>query len=64
MGRVASSQDNAAMESFWLTMQRELLDRQTWPNRQTLASAMFEWIESWYKPRRHHSGLGMLSPQG
>lgn len=62
MGRVASSHDNAAMESFWSSMQRELLDRRTWPSRQVLASAMFEWIEGWYNPRRRHSALGMLSP--
>lgn len=62
MGRVASSQDNAAMESFWSIMQRELLDRRSWPSRVELASAMFEWIEGWYNPRRRHSSLGMLSP--
>lgn len=62
MGRVASSQDNAAMESFWSIMQRELLDRRNWPSRNELASAMFEWIEGWYNPRRRHSGIGMLSP--
>lgn len=61
-GRVASSQDNAAMESFWSSMQRELLDRRSWPSKQVLASAMFEWIEGWYNPRRRDSGLGMLSP--
>lgn len=63
MVRVASSQDNAAMESFWSVMQRELLDRRSWPSRVELASAIFfEWIEGWYNPRRRHSGLGMLSP--
>lgn len=62
MGRVASSQDNAAMESFWSIMQRELLDRRHWPSRVELASAMFEWIEGWYNPRRRHSSLGILSP--
>ncbi|MBD2763592.1 transposase [Kocuria sp. cx-116] len=62
MGRVASSQDNAAMESFWSSMQRELLDRRSWPSKQVLASAMSEWIEGWYNPRRRHCGIGMLSP--
>lgn len=62
MGRVASSQDNAAMESFWSPMQRELLDRRSWPSKQVLTSAMFEWIEGWYNPRRRHSGIEMLSP--
>jgi putative transposase len=62
MGRVASSVDNALVESFWSTMQRELLDRRTWTSRTELASAMFEWIEGWYNPRRRHSALGYLSP--
>lgn len=62
MGRVASSQDNAAMESFWSTMQRELLDQRTWRSRTELSSAIFEWIEGWYNPRRRHSSLGMRSP--
>src|SRR5690606_2809199 len=55
MGRVASSVDNALIESFWSTMQRELLDRHDWQTRTELASAMFEWIEAFYNPRRRHS---------
>ena len=62
MGRVASSVDNALVESFWSSMQRELLDRRSWASRTELASAMFEWIEDWYNPRRRHSALGYLSP--
>ncbi|PPK89489.1 transposase InsO family protein [Kineococcus xinjiangensis] len=62
MGRVASSVDNGLMESFWSTMQRELLDRRAWSSRAELASAMFEWIEVFYNPRRRHSGIGYLSP--
>jgi len=62
MGRVASSVDNALIESFWFTMQRELLDRQHWNSRIELASAIFEWIEGCYNPCRRHSTLGMLSP--
>lgn len=62
MGRVASSVDNALIESFWSTMQRELLDRHQWQTRAELASAIFEWIEGWYNPRRRHTSLAMLSP--
>ncbi len=62
MGRIASSVDNTMMESFWNGMQRELLDTRTWPTVQELASAIFEWIEAWYNPRRRHTNLGMLSP--
>ena len=43
-------------------MQRELLDRRHWTSRVELASAIFEWIEGWYNPRRRHSALGYLSP--
>ncbi|MFB8229945.1 hypothetical protein [Cellulosimicrobium sp. NPDC055967] len=50
MGRVASSVDNSMIESFWATMQRELLDRQHWPTKAELASAIFEWIEGFYNP--------------
>jgi putative transposase len=62
MGRVASSVDNGLMESFWSTMQRELLDRQRWATRADLGSAIFEWIEAFSNPRRRHSALGYLSP--
>jgi Transposase and inactivated derivatives len=62
MGRVASSVDNALIESFWSTMQRELLDRAVWNSKTELASAIFEWIEGFYNPRRRHTALGNLSP--
>jgi putative transposase len=62
MGKVASSVDNALIESFWSSMQRELLDRHDWHSHSGLASAIFEWIEGWYNPARRHSSLGMLSP--
>lgn len=55
MGRVASSVDNALIESFWSTMQRELLDRSVWTSRAELSSAMFEWIEAFYNPTRRHT---------
>ena len=50
------------MESFWSTMQRELLDTRRWSSQEELAAAIFEWIEAWYNPRRRHTSLGMLSP--
>jgi transposase InsO family protein len=61
MGRVASSVDNSMIESFWSTMQRELLDTRRWYSQAQLASPIFEWIEVWYNPRRRHTSLGMLS---
>ena len=62
MGRIASSIDNALIESFWSIMQRELLDRRDWDSLAELAAAIFEWIEGWYNPTRRHSSLGMRSP--
>jgi putative transposase len=62
MGTVGDAYDNAVAESFFSTLQRELLDRQHWSTRQQLASAIFEWIEAFYNPTRRHSSNGMLSP--
>ena len=61
-GRVASAVDNSMMESFFGTLQRELLDRSSWTTRAELASAIFEWIEGWYNPRRRHTSIGNLCP--
>jgi putative transposase len=62
MGKVACAYDNALMESFWGSMQIELLDRRLWPTRAELANAMFEWIEAFYNPIRRHSSLDYRSP--
>ncbi|WP_182907518.1 IS3 family transposase, partial [Microbispora sp. H13382] len=62
MGTVGDCYDNAMMESFWGTMQLELLDTRTWETREELANAIFEWIECWYNPYRRHSSIGMHSP--
>lgn len=67
MGRVGSAYDNAMMESFFGTLQLELLDRPPsggWQTRKELAAAIFEWIEAWYNPHRRHSSIGNLSPVG
>ena len=62
MGTVGDCYDNAMMESFWGTMQLELLDSKPWQTRDELANAIFEWIECWYNPNRRHSSIGMHSP--
>jgi transposase InsO family protein len=62
MGRVGSAYDNAMMESFFSTLQRELLDRRQWQTRKELALAIFEWIEAWYNPHRRHTSIENLSP--
>ncbi len=62
MGSVGDCYDNAMMESFWGTLQLEVLDTKVWQTREELANAVFEWIECWYNPRRRHSSIGMHSP--
>ena len=62
MGSVGDALDNAVAESFFATLQTELLDRGPWPTRQMLKSAIFEYIEAFYNRRRRHSALGYLSP--
>jgi putative transposase len=62
MGSIGDCYDNSLMESFWGTMQLELLDSRIWRTRAELAAAIFEWIECWYNPLRRHSSIGMLSP--
>jgi putative transposase len=62
MGSIGDCYDNSMMESFWGTMQLELLDSRTWRTRAELANAIFEWIECWYNPTRRHSSIKMLSP--
>ena len=62
MGTVGDCYDNSMMESFWSTLQLEVLDTRTWETRTELANAIFEWIECWYNTKRRHSSLGMLSP--
>ena len=62
MGSIGDALDNAMAESFFGTLQLELLDRRHWETRAELASAIFEYIEAFYNPRRRHSSIGNLSP--
>ncbi len=62
MGTVGDCFDNAVAESFFGTLQLELLDERRWTSRKELAGAIFEWVEGWYNPRRRHSYCRMLSP--
>lgn len=62
MGIVGDALDNAVAESFFATLQTELLDRCHWPTKQALRSAIFEYIEGFYNRRRRHSTLRYLSP--
>lgn len=62
MGTVGDALDNAVVESFFGTLQLELLDRQRWQSRRQLAQAIFEYIEAFYNPERRHSTIEYLSP--
>ena len=62
MGTVGDCYDNAPMESFWGSMQIELLNRQRWRTHLELALAIADWIDHFYDPARRHSALGYLTP--
>ena len=62
MGRVGSAGDNAAMESFFSLLQKNVLNRQTWTTRDELRLAIVTWIESTYHRRRRQASLGRLTP--
>ena len=62
MGSVGDCFDNAVAESFFATLECELLDRRSWPTRRELSTAVFDFIEGFYNLRRRHSTLGYLSP--
>ncbi|MFI9405132.1 IS3 family transposase [Nocardia sp. NPDC052316] len=62
MGSIGDCFDNSMVESYFGTMQLELLDTRVWATRQELANAIFEYIEAFYNPVRRHSRIAMLSP--
>ena len=62
MGTVGDAYDNAMAESFFATLECELIDRRTWKTHTEARLAIFTWIESWYNPHRRHSSLGQISP--
>lgn len=62
MGSIGDAYDNSVIESFFGTLQLELLDRHRWTTRAELARAIFEWIEAFYNPTRRHSHCGWHSP--
>ncbi len=62
MGRVGAAGDNAAMESFFSLLQKNVLNRRTWATREDLRIAIVTWIERTYHRRRRQDGLGRLTP--
>ena len=62
MGSVGDAYDNAMAESFFASLECELIDRRSWKSYAEARMAIFTWIEGWYNPRRRHKGLGQKSP--
>ena len=62
MGSVGDAYDNAMCESFFATLECELLDRRKFRTKAEARMAVFQFIEGWYNPGRRHSALGYLSP--
>ena len=62
MGRVGSALDNAVAESFFSTLEHELLRKHRFATRAQARRRVARWIDEWYNPRRRHSACGMLSP--
>lgn len=62
MGRVGACADNAAMESFFSLLQKNILDSQRWATRDELRIAIVTWVERTYHRRRRQRALGRLTP--
>lgn len=62
MGSVGDCYDNALCESYFATLECELIDRSTFRSHSAARIAIFRFIEGWYNPLRRHSALGQLSP--
>ena len=62
MGSVGDAYDNAMCESFFATLETELVERKRFRNQAEARMTMFDFIEAWYNPRRRHSALGQMSP--
>ena len=59
---VGDAYDNAMAESFFATLECELIDRRRFRNPAEARREVFNFIEGWYNPRRRHSAIGYLSP--
>lgn len=62
MGSVGDAYDNAMAESFFATLECELLNRRRFKTQVEARHAIFRFIEAWYNPHRRHSSLGNISP--
>ena len=59
---VGDAYDNAMCESFFATLETELINRNSFRNQAEARMAVFDFIEAWYNPHRRHSALGQMSP--
>jgi putative transposase len=62
MGRIGDAYDNAIAESFFATLECELIDHRSFRTKAEARLALFTWIEGWYNLRRRHSAIGHFSP--
>jgi len=62
MGAPGTAYDNALAESFFASLETELIDRSVWPTHEIARRAVFDWIERFYNRARLHSSLGNLPP--
>ena len=62
MGSVGDAYDNAMAESFFASLECELIERRSFQSKSDARLAVLSYIEGWYSPRRRHSGLGRVSP--
>jgi putative transposase len=62
MGSPGTAYDNALVESFFASLETELIDRSKWPTHDAARLAVFDWIERFYNRSRLHSALGNLAP--
>ncbi len=62
MGTVGDAYDNALAESFFATLECELIDREQFITREDARTKVFDYLETFYNPRRRHSALDYLSP--
>jgi putative transposase len=62
MGSTGDAYDNAMAESFFATLEREVINRRKFKSQAEARIAIFTWLEGWYNPHRRHSSLGYLSP--
>jgi putative transposase len=62
MGSTGDAYDNAMAESFFATLEREVINRRRFKSQTEARMAIFQWLEGWYNPHRRHSAIGYLSP--